>query len=461
MRIKFSWVAVMCAWLLSGLTAFAQEAAAPVSFTKDVAPILVKSCQACHGPQDPKGAFQLTTYELLLKPGESGAVSITPGKPEESELVRLISEQDKTLWMPKEGDRLPEEQIALIKRWITEGAAFDSPDPKATLSSIIPKPAHPNAPEAYRVPVPVTALAYNAPGTELASGGYHEIVIWNPADGAVLRRVKNIAQRTYALAYSPDGTLLAAASGTPGQIGEVKLINPADGSLVKDLGTMADVAHDAAFSPDGTKLAACGADRSIRIYDVASGKEEVLIEDHADWVMAIAWNHDGTKLASASRDKTSKIFDAKTGDSVITFPGHAEVVYGVDWNADSTQVLSSGKDRKIQIWNPVDAAKIAEIGGFGHDVYRTFVFGNNIFACSADNTARQFALDSKSQLRAFSGHIDWVFTLAFHEPTKRLATGSFDGEVRIWNTDDGANLLTFKAAPGYAPPVAAAQAAAQ
>jgi WD40 repeat protein len=203
-------------------------------------------------------------------------------------------------------------------------------------------------------------------------------------------------------------------------------------------------------------VAGCGADRSIRIWDVATGAEQVLIEDHADWVMAVAWNHDGTRLASASRDKTSKVFDAATGDSLITFPGHAEAVFGVDWSADGTQVITGGRDRRLRVWNPADAAQIAEIGGFGHEVYRVLVVGNRIFAASADNTAREFAADTRGQTRVFSGHTDWVFTVAFHDPTKRLATGSFDGDVRIWNSEDATNVLTFKAAPGFAPPTAAA-----
>jgi WD40 repeat protein len=459
MRRILSLACILSSAVLVAAPVRGQDAAAgPVSFTKQVAPLLVKNCLACHGATDAKGGYQLHTFESLMKPGDSTSASITPGKPDESELLRLISEMDKEQLMPKDGDRLPDDQIALVRKWIEEGATFDGPDAKATLASIIPKPPHPEPPAAYRVPVPITALAFNPAGTELAVGGYHEITIWNPADGMLLRRIKNVAQRTYDLAYNADGTLLAAASGTPGQVGEIKLFNPADGAQVKDLGTLTDVAFGVAFSPDGTKLAGCGADRSIRIYDVASGNQDVLIEDHADWVMAIAWNHDGTKLASASRDKTSKVFDAKTGDSLVTFPGHGDAVFGVDWNADGTAVLTAGRDRKVQIWNPADAAKIAEMAGFGHEVYKISLVGNRVFTCSADNTAREFAFDSKGQTRVFSGHADWVFALAFNDATKRLATGSFDGDVKIWNTEDGMNLITFKAAPGYPPP---AQAAAQ
>lgn len=428
-----------------------------VSFTKQVAPILVKNCIACHGASDPKGGYQLSTFEQMMKPGESTSASILAGKPAESELLRLISLDDKSQWMPKDGDKLPAEQVALVKKWIEEGAKFDSPDPKATLVSIIPKQPHPNPPDAYRVPVPVTAVCFNPPGTELAVGGYHEITIWNPTNGTLLRRIKNVAQRTYTLQYNADGSLLAAASGTPGQMGEVKLFNPADGAIVKDLGTMPDVAFDVAFSPNGQRIAGCSADRSIRVWNVATGAQELLIEDHADWVMGIAWNHDGSKLASASRDKTSKVFDAVKGESLVTFPGHNEAVFGVDFNADGTQVFTAGRDRKVQIWNPNDAAKIAELGGFGGEVYKVNVVANRVFCCAADNLAREFAADTRAQTRVFTGHTDWVFTESFNEPTKRLATGSFDGDVKIWNTDDAMLVLTFKAAPGFTPPQPAAK----
>lgn len=447
---------------LIGFAAFTQTARAEeekkaegVSFSRDVAPILVKHCQACHGDKEPKGGYQLYTFELLSKPGDSDAAPVTAQKLDASEIYRLITIDDKDQRMPKEADPLPAEKIALIKKWIEEGAKFDGPDAKAALASYLPKTAQPNPPEAYRVPVPITALAFHPSGEELAVGGYHEITIWKAGDGTLLRRIKNVAQRTYGLKYNQDGSLLAAASGTPGQVGEVKLFNPADGTLVKDLGTMSDVAFDVTFNPAGDKLAACAADRSIRVWDVASGKQDLLIEDHADWVMAIAFNHDGTQLVSGSRDKTSKVFDAKTGDAVITYPGHNESVFGVAFAADNKTVFSSGADKKVHNWNVSDAKKAGEMGGFGHEVYELSLLGDRLFACSADKTARLFDAGKRSQTRQFAGHADWIYALAYHDGSKRLATGGYDGEVRIWNTEDGMSLVTFKAAPGFVPPPAA------
>jgi WD40 repeat protein len=241
----------------------------------------------------------------------------------------------------------------------------------------------------------------------------------------------------------------------------VRLFNPADGALVKDLGTTSDVAFDVAFSPAGDKLAASAADRSIRVYDVASGTQERLIEDHADWVMSIAWSPDGSQLASASRDKTSKLFDAKTGDSLATYPGHGDSVFGVSFTADGKQIISAGADREIHVWNPGDGKKTAEIGGFGLDVYQLHLENGQIFTCSGDKTARQFAADSRKEVRKYSGHADWVYTLSYNAASNRLATGSYDGEVRIWNTEDGKLVTAYKAAPGYQPTVQASAASAR
>jgi tricorn protease-like protein/mono/diheme cytochrome c family protein len=428
----------------------AENKAEPVSFSKQIAPILAKKCLACHGERQPQSGYQLHTFDKMFKAGDFGEPPVTAGKPEASSLLKLVSSTKKDVWMPKEGDRLTDAQIALIRQWIAEGAKFDGPDKAAAIASFVP-PEYDPPPDAYARPLPITAVAFHPQGTELAVGGYNEITVWNPADGKLVRRIRNVAQRTYGLAYSPDGKFLAAASGTPATLGEVKLFEASSGNPVRVLASMADVAYDVAFSPKGDKIAACAADRSIRIFDVASGKQERIIEDHADWVMAIAWNKDGTRIASASRDKTSKVFDVKTGESHVTYNGHGQTVFGVAFSPDGSQVLTSGADHKIHVWNPADGKKIAEMAGFGNDVYRVICEGDQVYSCSADKTARQFGLANRAQVRAYSPHADWVFTLAAHAASKRLATGTFTGEVHVWNIADGKQIASFVAAPGYKP----------
>jgi hypothetical protein len=430
----------------------------PVSFSKQIAPLLVKHCQACHGATEAESGYQVGNFTLVTKPGDSETPVVTAGKVDQSELYTRISSTDADVRMPFEADPLPPEQIELVKRWIVEGAKYDGADPAAPLTSIIPKGVQPDPPPAYRRPVPITAVAFNHDGSELAVGGYHEVSIWNATNGTLLRRIKNVAERTYSLAYNADGSLLAVAGGTPASLGEVKLFNPADGALVADLGSMADVAYCAAFNPAGTKLAVAGADRSIRIYDVASRKEEVLIEDHADWVVSVAWNADGTRLASASRDKTSKVFNAANGESLMTYSGHGEQVFDVGFSGDGKLLLTAGADKKIHAWNPEDGAKKGEIAGFGGEVLSLVTHEDKIVSGSADKSVQQHRLEGFKQFKVYSGHTDAVFCVAYHPATGRIAAGSFAGDVRVWNAEDGAPVCDFIAAPGYAPSAPAAAA---
>jgi WD40 repeat protein len=441
--------------LLAG-GAGALAADGPLSFAKDVAPILLKNCQACHGPPEPKGGYQVLNYNLVMKPGESESASITPGKPDESELLSLISSTDADTRMPKEADPLSAAQIELVKRWIAEGAKYDAADPNAPLASIVPKLAQPEPPQTYRRAVPITAVAFNQDGQELAASGYHEVTIWNSASGSLVRRIKNVAERTYSLAYNPDGSLLAVAGGTPGQMGEVKLFKPADGTFVSELGSMGDVAYRAVFNPAGTKLAVGGADRTIRIYDVASGKQEILIEDHADWVVGLAWSPDGAKLASASRDKTSKLFNAANGESLMTYSGQGDQVFSVGFSGDGKLIFTAGADKKMHAWNPDDGAKKGEIAGFGREVFGLVSNQDKIFSCSGDKTVQQHRVEGFKPFKTYAGHVDAVYSLAYHAGTGRVAGGSFSGEVRIWNAEDGSPLATFVAAPGYVAPAATA-----
>lgn len=424
-----------------------------VSFRNDIAPILVAQCQACHGPEKAENSYRVDTFERLAKAGDNELPPFTAGKPDESEILRLIATDDKTERMPKDGDPLSAEKIALVKKWIEEGAVFDAPDRAALLATIVPRQPHPAPPEKYSFPAPVTAIAFSKSGTELFVAGYHEITVWNPADGSLIRRIKDVAQRTHAIAVSPDGTLLAVASGTPGRVGESVLLNAADGTLVRPLGRAGDEVFDAAFSPDGKRVATAGADRSIRIYDVATGNQERIIENHADWVMAVAWSADNAKIASASRDKTAKVFEAATGNLIATHSGHTDAVYGVAFKGDASQVFSSGRDKKIRVWKTDDGANAGEIG-YGEEVYKLVVREGFLFATSADKSAWQYKEGDRAQVRQFSGHADWVYAIGVHLGTKRAATGSYDGEVKIWNLEDGKPVASFIAAPGYTAPVA-------
>ncbi len=420
-----------------------------VSFSEKIAPIFAQRCLACHDTKTAKGRYNMNDFAAIVKGGESGA-AVVPHDGDSSLLYTLIEDDS----MPQDADPLTDEEKQIIKKWIETGAVLEARfEPKQPLIAVMPKMPQPAAPEAYRLPIPITTLAFDKDGQKLATSGYHEVLLYNAADGKIAHRFSNVAERVYDITFSPDGTKLAIAAGTPGQIGEAKVFDVASGKLLADPVRSGDSLFAVAYSPDGKKLATAGADRAVRVYDTTNYKEILLIEDHADWVMGLAWSPDGSKLATASRDKTSKVFDANTGDSLVTFNSHGQPVYGVSFSPDGKQAITGGRDKNIRVWNIADAKQVRAIGGFNDEIFRIVVTPEGqIFSASADKNARLHNLADGKALKTFSGHQEWVYAVAYHAGTKQLATGAYDGEVRLWNVDDAKSTSTFIAAPGYQPP---------
>ncbi|MEQ2008131.1 MAG: c-type cytochrome domain-containing protein [Limisphaerales bacterium] len=439
-------------WLCAGVAAstvasVSHAAPGDISFTKDIAPILAKKCVTCHGPEKAKGNYQLHNFETLMKPGASKTTSVTPGQPAMSELFRLLVTTDADDRMPQKDDPLPKTQIALIEKWIQQGAKFDGPDAKAHLAALIPRVPHPNPPASYARPVPVAALAFSPDGRQLAASGYHEVTLWEPATGKLLGRVKNLPQRIQALAWHPQGQWLAVGGGSPGQSGEVALVDVAKGEVAKVLGTTIDTVMALAFDKEGTRLAGGGADNAIRLFSVPDGQELRLFQQHADWVLGLAFSPDGQHLASASRDRTARVFRLDTGALEASYLGHEAPVSGVAFSEDGKTVYSCGRDKDIHYWPAKDAKKPGKISGAEGELFRVLLAGDQVFSCGADAQVRQHKLDDRSLVRALSGHGDRVYALAAHAPGKWLASGAHNGEVRVWNWEDGKKVASFVAAP--------------
>ena len=98
------------------------NAATPVDFAREVRPLLVKRCLACHDAEHAKGGLRLDSREAALKGGKSKQTTLTPGAPAKSELIKRITTHDADELMPPKGGALTSAQIALLTRWIAEGA---------------------------------------------------------------------------------------------------------------------------------------------------------------------------------------------------------------------------------------------------------------------------------------------------------------------------------------------------
>ena len=472
---------VLCALLGLGLTllltapSVQAQQPKPVSFIIDVAPILKENCFACHDAKKRKGKLDMTTYENFRKGGDKED-PIEPGKPEESEIIDRITDKGASRMPPKEsGEPLPQAKIDIITRWIKEGAKLDAEiSPKADLVRELRSRWQPPAPLAtYKIPEKVTALIFTPDNQKLVVGGHHELTVWDINQAKLEKRIATRAERTYALAWLPDNTLVVAG-GRPGQEGDVRVYNINAGTpkvvngvamtdgvsdktvMVKQLLEADDSVLCLAVSNDGKKLASGGCDRMVHIWDlsggIASAKEEQAIENHADWVMGVAFTPDGSRLLTASRDKTAKIWDLKAKESLMTFPDHQNNVYGVAIKPDGKMGFSVGEDNQLRRWNATaDGKAVAPTGAHGKAAFKVVYHPKQalLATCSADNTVRIWNADTLAAVKTLSGHTDWVYTIAFSPNGNLIASGSWNGEVKVWKVADGTLVKSFTGSPGY------------
>lgn len=451
----------------------AMPSRAQVRFTRDIAPIVLKRCAGCHGERANLGGYRAHTFQNLMRPGASARAAITPRKPTDSRLFQLITSTSSATRMPKSDDPLSAEQIELFRRWIQEGAKFDGGDPSAPIKSLLGPRRHPAAPASYRTAVPVLALAFAPDGKEIYVGGYNEVTVWSAVTGALLRRLGHQPQRIQTVAFSPDGKSLLVAGGTPGDYGELARSGP-NGENRHVLDTLNDTVLCAAFSSDGKRIAAGSADGTVRLYNTMTDSRIWSNKVHSDWVTSVSFSSDGKYLASASKDMTIKIYEAESGALFTTYNGHNRqlgtykgqaAVYAVRFASDGPSAYSAGGGRWIQIWEPLKAkAEAGDAGDMeerfakeGHtryiehgligDIFALAVREGQVFAGSAGGQVKQFAVDTLKETHAYPGLTDWVFALDVDPAAHRLAAGSYNGTVCVWDTNTGRAVVTFKAQP--------------
>jgi hypothetical protein len=107
----------------------------PVSFVTEIAPILREQCERCHSGNQPAGRLRLDTFSQLTRGGQSGAF-LKPGAPQQSMVLSRLMSPDPQQRMPREGERLSDEQLSLFARWISQGAPFDGDNREAALADL-------------------------------------------------------------------------------------------------------------------------------------------------------------------------------------------------------------------------------------------------------------------------------------------------------------------------------------
>ena len=252
----------------------------------------------------------------------------------------------------------------------------------------------------------VRAVAFSRNGTTLASAGNDSTVkIWNVATQTNIRTLKHNS-RVEAVAFSPDGNILASHSH------DVILWEYTTGRKIDTLFRTYS-GGSVAFSPDGTILAAGSPDNKVRMWEVSTRREiATLVHGQiGPSLHTVAFSPAMTILASGSQDGTIKLWDVETKGHIATLEAHSGSVFSVAFTPDGATLASAGITRDAE-------------GDW-------------------DSTIKLWDVAKRQRIATLDEHLGWIRSLAFSPDSTMLASGSYDNTVKLWDVATWRNVGTL------------------
>ena len=368
-----------------------------------------------------------------------------------------------------------ESELAVKRRWTLLGLAAlaglclsmpataqtrQPAAPPAKQSLVLPIPIPPSPKKEARdlrcvvsfgPPVPISALAFAGDGRQLYVGGYREVLVWNLAEGRLDRRIgagelKGVVR---ALALAGDDKLLVIGAGVAGRAGEVVLFDLEAGKLTARFSEPRDAVQCLAVSPDGQFLAAGAAEPNVYIWNLVDRKLIATLPGHHEGAAGVSFSPDGKLLATGGTDRQLRLWevDGWKESSSLSLP---EPIGDVAFSPDSALVAaavagpSEWTIRLMRLTNTKEAG-VFYAGGTAplRMVWKPDEKVKKLYVGCSDNSVRAVTAGGSPPAVAWRGHADWVYGMAISRDGSRVASGSLDGTVRVWNEADGRPLAVL------------------
>lgn len=405
------------------------EGDAPVSYEKDVAPLLRKYCVGCHNTDDKQGGLDLSSYAAMLRGGENGAV-ITPKHSDLSRIIRVLVGEAKPAMPPEDNEAPNENEKLTLAKWITQGAVGpEGKEPPIIL--VTPKIELKGQPT-----VPINAVAVSPDNRLIAAGSYGEVVVYDREDSKPLLKLDGIPGAVNSVTFSEDGQWLVTGAGETGVSGNVRAYRTDDGTMLYELKGHRDSVYSVAVSADKKQIASGGYDKQIILWSTADQSVQSVLDGHNGAVYSLAYHPKKPLLVSASGDRTVKIWDLATLRRLDTLNQSLKELYCLALSPDGQYIAAAGVDNRIRVWrigrDATEGTNLLISSTFAHEQAVLAIAysddGTMIASSAEDGLAKIWHADGMNLLRKVEDQSDWIASVDF-TADEHIVAGRLDGSL--------------------------------
>ncbi len=263
-----------------------------------------------------------------------------------------------------------------------------------------------------------------------------DLVLWELETGEEIHHWE-FEEEVWALAFSPDGSAIAAGIGSSSGSLVVSDVESKEELARENIGWL----NDLTFTSDSRQVL-IGADEGLFLFDIEGGEVVRQFMGHEDVVWSVAVSLDGILAASGSEDGTVRTWNLETGEQISMFNPDAGQAYTVAISPDGSRLLAGFYDGSLYLWDVDTEEEIHRLTGHSLRVWDVVFGPDGMTAVSAsqDTTMIHWNLETAEPVRRYYGHTTRIYGVDMTSDARHILSGSWDGTVRLWDVRHGAEL---------------------